>query len=296
LSLLQIDPPKAPAPLQPLIHLDALWVQVAGTVCNLSCGHCFVSCGPSNHHHSLMSRAEVGSHVTEALGLGVKELYFTGGEPFLHPELIEILSDALPLAPCTVLTNGTLFTASRLAALASLSDRWRHSLELRVSLDGPCAGDHDRLRGAGSFDRALAGILAADQAGLMPIVTVTQFEDGEPWALRERYRSLLHASGVSRPRLKVIPLFRLGREAERTRPYDSTETLRGLPPEAFDPTRLQCARGRAVTSRGVYVCPLLVEEDSGRMGDRLSETLGPFAVSHGACFTCHLTGMTCANH
>src|SRR5262245_50562174 len=101
--------PAAPAPLapepqpgwsgrfprQPLAHLDALWIQVAGTLCNLRCTHCFVSCGPGDDHHSLMTRAEVRARVAEGVGLGVKEFYFTGGEPFVHPEMIEILEDTL---------------------------------------------------------------------------------------------------------------------------------------------------------------------------------------------------------
>src|SRR5262245_39222541 len=53
MTLLPIEAIRGPVPLQPLIHLDALWVQVAGTLCNLSCTHCFVSCGPANSHHAL---------------------------------------------------------------------------------------------------------------------------------------------------------------------------------------------------------------------------------------------------
>src|SRR5205809_5147246 len=106
-------PDTAPAPggrfpLQPLLHLDTLWIQVAGTVCNLTCTHCFVSCGPGDDHHALMPRDEVRARVAEALPLGVKEFYFTGGEPFLHPDLLDILEDTLAYGPCTVLTNGTL--------------------------------------------------------------------------------------------------------------------------------------------------------------------------------------------
>ena len=52
---------------------------------------------------------------------------------------------------------------------------------------------------------------------------------------------------------------------------------------------------RAVTARGVYVCPLLVDEPDGRMGDTLAAALGPFELRHGACYTCYVTGMTCAN-
>jgi AdoMet-dependent heme synthase len=282
-------------PEQPLLHLDALWIQVAGTVCNLRCTHCFVSCGPGDERHAFMSRGEVRARVAEALPLGVKEFYFTGGEPFVHPEMIEILADTLAHGPCTVLTNGTLFLPRAVEALARMSAEARYALEIRVSLDGASAGAHDAFRGEGSFARALAGIALLAAHGLLPIVTVTQTTDEEAEAFRERYLEMLRAAGLTRPRLKVLPMFRLGREVERTRGYQPIESLAELAPEAFDPGRLQCGSCRAVTSRGVFVCPLLVDEPGGRMGSRLDQTLGAFTLSHGACYTCYLTGMTCAN-
>ncbi|HKQ58393.1 MAG TPA: radical SAM protein [Candidatus Eisenbacteria bacterium] len=295
MSLLQ-SPSAAPAyPAQPLAHLDALWIQVAGTLCNLSCGHCFVSSGPGNHRHALMSRAEVAARVAEALSLGVREFYFTGGEPFLHPELTAILADTLAHGPCTVLTNGTLLTERVVAALAGLSAASRYSLEIRVSLDGDRAAEHDAVRGHGSFERALAGLSLLASAGLLPILTVTERDDRATGVLRESYLALLRSAGVTRPRLKVLPLFRLGRETGRSRGYDAAETLADLPAVAFDPARLQCGTCRAVSSRGVFVCPLLVDEPGGRMGARLDQALGPFTLSHGACHTCYVTGMTCAN-
>ncbi len=281
-------------PHQPFHHLDALWIQVAGTLCNLSCAHCFVSSGPGVENHRMMPRAAVRERVAEGLALGVREIYLTGGEPFLHSEILEIVADVLEVAPCTVLTNGTLFTRQRVTALAALSDAARHTLEVRVSLDGETAEAHDRLRGAGAFERAMAGILDLDRAGLLPIVTVTQLaaDDG---AFRERLLAMLRGRGVARLRLKVLPLFRLGRETGRSGDYDALETLRGLPSEAFDPGRLQCGSSRAVTSEGVFVCPLLVDEPAASMGSSLADTLRPFELSHGACFTCHVTGMTCGN-
>lgn len=282
-------------PIQPLLHLDALWIQVAGTVCNLSCTHCFDSSGPGVVRHEFLSRARVAERVAEGLALGVREFYFTGGEPFLHPDLLEILDDTLAHGPCTVLTNGTLFTPRRVAALAALTDRAPMAFEIRVSLEGATAAEHDRLRGAGSFARTLDGIRALATAGLLPIVTVTRRTAEDDATLRERCLAMLRAAGLARPRLKTIPMFRLGREAERDRGYAADETLAGLAPEAFDPGRLQCGACRAVTSRGVFVCPLLVDEPGGRLGDRLEEALGGFELRHGACSTCWLTGMTCAN-
>ena len=282
-------------PEQPLQHLDTLWIQVAGTVCNLRCTHCFVSCGPGEDRHALLSREQVRERVAEALPLGVREFYFTGGEPFVHPELLDILADTLVHGPCTVLTNGTLLPEATVGALLELTGRLRYSLEIRVSLDGDRAVDHDAFRGRGSFERAMAGILALARRHLLPIVTVTQNTDEDPLRFRERYLEMLRAAGVPRPRLKVLPMFLLGREVERTRGYQPVETLADLPAEAFDPGRLQCASCRAVTSQGVFVCPLLVDEPGGRMGSRIEETLGSFALTHGACSTCYVTGMTCAN-
>lgn len=283
-------------PEQPLHHLDTLWIQVAGTLCNLRCTHCFVRSGPGEARHAFLSREEVRARVAEALPLGVREFYFTGGEPFTHPDLISILADTLAHGPSTVLTNGTLFTERLLRALSQLAaEAAPYSLEVRVSLDGYRARDHDVFRGEGSFARALAGIRALSEHGLLPIVTVTQNTAEDPRSFRRHYTDMLREAGVARPRLKILPMFRLGREAERTRGYLEVETLAGLPAASFDPMRLQCSSCRAVTSQGVFVCPLLVDEPGGRMGDRLDETLGPFTLAHGACSTCYVTGMTCAN-
>lgn len=282
-------------PAQPLHHLDALWIQVAGTLCNLTCTHCFVSCGPGDLHHGLMSREEVGARVREGLALGVREFYFTGGEPFMHPALLEILEDTLPLAPCTVLTNGTLFTSERLADLRRLDEATRYTLEIRVSLDGATAAEHDRFRGPGSFERALDGLRGLEASGLLPIVTATHSTDEDDLSFRARYLVMLRAAGLARPRLKVLPMFRLGRETARSRGYEAFESLRDLPAEGFDPQRLQCGHCRAVTAKGVFVCPLLVDEPGGRLGERLIDAQAPYRLDHGACFTCYVTGMTCAN-
>src|SRR5262245_3902667 len=161
-------------PSQPFLHLDVLWVQVAGTLCNLACTHCFVTCGPHEERHALMDRAEVRARVAEGIELGVKEIYLTGGEPFLHPEIEAIVEDTLAAAPVTILTNGTLLTERRVAWLAALAHAARFSLELRVSLDGTDAATHDAFRGPGAWLRALAGLVSLSRAGLFPIATFTQ--------------------------------------------------------------------------------------------------------------------------
>src|SRR4051812_32289789 len=93
------------APVAPLAHLDHLWFQAGGTLCNLTCRHCFISCSPHNRSFGFLTLADVERHLKESVRLAVKEYYFTGGEPFLNPDLVPILERTLKFGPATVLTN-----------------------------------------------------------------------------------------------------------------------------------------------------------------------------------------------
>src|SRR5881275_1994849 len=125
-----------PAPVVPLSHLDDLWFQVAGTLCNLSCAHCFISCSPHNRSFGFLDLATVRRALDESVGLGVKEYYFTGGEPFLNPDMTAILELTLEYGPATVLTNGTVLRDEWLRRLVAAEAASRYSLEFRVSIDG----------------------------------------------------------------------------------------------------------------------------------------------------------------
>src|SRR6516162_6989674 len=125
-----------PAPVVALAHLDELWFQVGGTVCNLECCHCFISCSPHNHTFGFLTLEAVRAALDESVRLGVKEYYFTGGEPFLNRDMVPILELALSYGPATVLTNGTVFKDEWLARLRRAEEASAYSLEFRVSIDG----------------------------------------------------------------------------------------------------------------------------------------------------------------
>ena len=281
-------------PISPLAALDTVWIQVAGTLCNLECTHCFISCSPTNDAHGMMPLADVVRVLDEAERLGAKEYYLTGGEPFLNRDLLAILEAALAKGPVTVLTNGVLIRPDTAAHLKVLSDASEYSLDLRVSLDGWDAETNDTVRGAGTFDRALAGVRNLAAAGLNPVVTVTEVLDGAGTREgRARFLAFLRGIGLSQPRLKVMPLLRLGAEVKRLRGYAPDETLEGRTLTSEDLAALQCTSSRMVTSKGAYVCPILIDADDARMGATLTDTLRPFALRHRACYTCQEYGLSC---
>ena len=281
-------------PRVPFRSLDTVWFQVAGTICNLRCTHCFIACSPDNHSHGMMTLEEIRPRLEEAVRLGARDYYFTGGEPFMNREIFPILKTTLAVGPATVLTNGLLLDAPRVGRLRELSDGSRYSLDLRISLDGYDPESHDAIRGAGTFDRALGAAVRLAGAGLNPVRTVTEtspeigFGPGR-LAFLERMRR----AGLPRPRLKILSMCHIGREAKRSRGYRERESLAGYVLSGPQTEALQCSSSRMVTGRGVYVCPILIDLDEARMGETLEDTFRAFPLAQSACFTCHTMGVTC---
>lgn len=284
------------APPVALRHLDQLWFQVGGTRCNLSCRHCFISCSPHNHSFGFLRFDDVERWLTESVRYGVKEYYFTGGEPFLNPDMTAILVRTLAIGPASVLTNGTVLQDDWLRRLRNAEERSSYSLEFRVSIDGCTAAQNDAIRGAGTFARAMAGVRMLVEHGFLPIVTVARIEDAaDPNQLFTDFVAVLQDHGYDRPRVKILPALRIGAEVERGRGYRADERVTHEMIAGFDQGQLLCSYSRIVTERGVHVCPILIEAPDALLGESLDAAQQPYPLRHHACFTCWQYGSICAN-
>ena len=279
-------------------ELETLWIQISGTLCNLRCTHCFISCAPDNHDLAVMQTEQVLAYLAEAEHLGVKEIYFTGGEPFIQKDFLEILERTLRSFPASVLTNGLLINEKRADVLARIAEESRYSLELRISLDDFEESKNDAVRGAGTYRKILDAYKRLWERGLLPILTVTEIADyyspdESPLNPFQKYVDLLASIGVTRPRVKIIPIFEMGMLPSPDRPaYVTPEMM-----EHFDHSLLQCSASRIVADDGVYACPILVGEKEARLSDsKVAESLQPCDLYHTACTTCYVTGMTCKNY
>lgn len=284
-----------PAPTLALERLDTLWLQVTGTLCNLACLHCFISCGPKNHSHEMMDTSAVEDAVVAAAREGVRDYYFTGGEPFMHPEIRRLIAFTLEHGPLTVLTNGLLIDEDCAAWCAARFRESRYSFDLRVSLDGTTPEENDAIRGRRTFEKIIASIERLHRHGLNPVITVTTCHadiGGEEG--RRRFYDFVRARGVSQPRLKFLSPFKIGREERRAGGYEDWERLREGDLLDGEAEQLQCSSCRMVTARGVYPCPILIEEDDALMGQDLADGLRPIELKHAACYTCHVEGVSCA--
>jgi wyosine [tRNA(Phe)-imidazoG37] synthetase (radical SAM superfamily) len=180
------------------------------------------------------------------------------------------------------------------AKLRELFDRSEYSLDLRVSLDGFDEESHDAIRARGVWQKVMSGLRNLAAAGLNPVITVTTAAEGvETGEGRTRFLEIIRGFGFDKPRLKVLALFRIGAEETRSRAYEAWERLSDGMLNADSAATLQCASGRMVTSKGAYVCPILIDEQEAHMGDSLAAAQRAFPLKYGACHTCWVDGVTC---
>jgi pyruvate-formate lyase-activating enzyme/predicted phosphodiesterase len=172
--------------------------------CNLRCDYCAVASSPKAEPRTV-SLETFSALVDEAVAEGFAELYLTGGEPFLHPEIIDLLDYASAALPTVVLTNAMLTATRRLARLGELAGR---KLTVQTSLDGASPETHDAHRGPGSFARTVRGIRDLIQLGLPPRVALT--ETPENTGEIDEVAALLADLGLPPSHLAIRPLLKRG--------------------------------------------------------------------------------------
>ena len=181
--LAELDPDQLPG--------TRLWMYT-NFDCNLSCDYCCVRSSPQTERRAL-GVDRVRQLASEAVDAGVSELILTGGEPFLLPDLDEVVEACTSQLPTTLLTNGMLFKGNRLERLRRMD---RKRLTLQISLDSATPEVHDSHRGKRSWERAVEGIRIAHEEGFRVKVAATlpaeQIHELEP------FHDFLDSIGIAR--------------------------------------------------------------------------------------------------
>jgi len=129
--------------------------------CNLNCIHCYAR-AVSHTHEREMTHDQGMALIDDLAAFGVPVILFSGGEPLMRPDLVELASYAVQCGMRAVIsTNGTLISKDKATELREIGLSY-----VGVSLDG-METVNDRFRGKkGAFRDALKGIRNCQQAGL----------------------------------------------------------------------------------------------------------------------------------
>lgn len=284
-----------------LRSLDTLWFNT-GTLCNLSCQHCYIESSPKNDRMVYLAASEVAEYLDEieAGGLPTSLIGFTGGEPFMNPELPGIIEDVLSRGfRALVLTNAMKPMAKCKPALMKLRNRFGDRLTIRVSIDHYRPQVHEVERGKRSWRPTIDGLLWLARNGFSPHVASRRLSGESEAAIRSGFAGLFAELGVaidaSDPvALTVFP--EMDATADVPEITEACWDILGKSPES-----VMCASSRMVVKRKgeahpvVLACTLLPYDPRFELGRTLAAASGAVPLNHPHCAKfCVLGGGACS--
>ena len=288
-----------------LKQLTTLWFNT-GTLCNIECANCYIKSSPRNDRLTYLRAAEVAGFLDEIQtnNLPTQEIGYTGGEPFMNPDMTAILEDTLSRGfEALVLTNAMrpMMRPKVREALLDLRTRFGDNLHLRISLDHYSAELHDQQRGEKNWSEVVTGIdWLAQNDFRIDIAGRTMWEESEA-RLRQCYAQLFAQRGWAvdaqdPSRLVLFPEMEDG--ADTPEITEACWDILGKRPED-----IMCATSRMVVKRKgaerpvVLSCTLLPDDERFEMGETLAEAeaFGPVSLNHPHCSKfCVLGGGSCS--
>jgi uncharacterized Fe-S cluster-containing radical SAM superfamily protein len=284
----------------PLHALKTLWINT-GTLCNITCAHCYIESSPRNDRLAYVTLGEVKLYLDEIERdhLPTTLIGFTGGEPFMNKEIVAILEETLSRGfEALVLTNAMRPMQRHKAQLLELKARHGARLRLRVSLDDPRRAIHDAERGQGAYEKTLAGLSWLASNGFTVEIAGRGFAHDPEQELRARFAALFEAIGLHLDAgdpgaLVIFPEM----NPEGDPPEITTACWDSLDK---DPRDVMCASARMVVKRkgaerpAVLACTLLPYDPQFELGETLRAASGPVSLNHKYCASfCVLGGASC---
>jgi hypothetical protein len=279
--------------------LRTLWINT-GTLCNLACKTCYIESSPRNDALVYPTLGEVEPYLDEALTLGTREIGFTGGEPFMNPDMLGMLEAALVRGlEVLVLTNAMRPMRRFEDRLAALRAELGARLTMRVSLDHYSQALHEAERGPNSWDKALDGCRWLSNHGFRLAIAGRRLAGESESEARAGYAALFarHGLRVDAADLAALVLF-----PEMDAAADVPEISEGCwDIVGVGPSSIMCASSRMVVKRKgaerpvVAACTLIPYDDEFVMGETLAEASRPVMLNHPHCARfCVLGGASCS--
>jgi hypothetical protein len=281
--------------------LETLWFNT-GTLCNLTCRNCYIESSPRNDRLAGLSFADVLSYLDEIArdALPTRLIGFTGGEPFMNPDIIPMLEAVLSRDfGALVLTNAMRPLRKLRAPLLALRECYGNRLTLRVSLDHYGPAIHEQERGRRSWQPALDGLVWLARNGFRLDVAGRRFTGETEQSLRDGFARLFAEHDIpvdahDPVRLMLFPEM----EPERDVPEITTACwgiLRKSPDDVMCASARMVVKRKAAAEPVVLACTLLAYDPRFEMGRSLAEASRPVSLNHPFCSSfCVLGGASCS--
>ena len=281
--------------------LQTLWVNT-GTQCNIECLNCYIESSPANDRLVYLRTEELTPFLEEAARMGAGEIGFTGGEPFLNPDMADMTEAALSRGfRVLILTNAMrpMMRPRVRQALKGLLARYGEALALRVSIDHFTQAQHDEERGAGGFADTMEGMRWLAREGFaLSVAGRLRWRENEA-EMREGFAALFAQEGLAVDAHNPQALVLFPEMDENAPVPEITEACWGVLGKR--PDDVMCASSRMIVKRkgadapAVLACTLIPYDRAFELGRTLNDAAQNVSLNHPHCAKfCVLGGASCS--
>lgn len=286
-----------------LTRLETLWFNT-GTLCNIECANCYILSSPTNDALVYLTPEDVTGYLDEIRDhdLGTREIGFTGGEPFLNPDMCAMARAALERGfEVLILTNAMrpMMRPRVRQDLAALVSEFGDRLTLRVSIDHHSAEKHDEQRGAGTFETTLKGMRWLRDTGARMSAAGRSIWGEDEDESRAGFARLFAREGFRIDADDPAALVVFPEMDENAEVPEITTSCWSILNKS--PNDVMCSNARMVAKRKgadaptVLACTLLAYDRQFELGRTLAEADRPVALNHPHCAKfCVLGGARCS--
>jgi sulfatase maturation enzyme AslB (radical SAM superfamily) len=282
-------------------QLETLWINT-GSLCNLTCENCYIESSPTNDRLVYISLQEVVDLLDEIEreNMGTREVAFTGGEPFLNPDMVPILKACLDRDfEVLVLTNGMKTLLREKDSLEILHQKFSTRLKLRISLDHYKEATHALERGPRSWKPAIKSLQWLSKAGMAFAVAGRTMWNEDEDSMRAGYGDMFTREGIQLDADDPEQLILFPEMDESADVPEITTACWGILDK--NPADIMCASSRMVVKHkgddhlSIQACTLLPYDQRFNLGRTLEESWRSVKLNHPHCAKfCVLGGGSCS--
>ena len=276
------------APSVELEKLEAVWLQLSNSICNIKCKHCFLNIKQEIKKKNFLDINKIVDVLKKIDKINLKTIYLTGGEPFLHPKFNDILELCLRYANVIIYTNGTFFNEKRIKTIDKLSEKFNNRVGFFVSLDHFMQGKHDEYRGNNVFKKVLNGLNYLEKYNFNVRIMCTNIKNENEEYLKNGFDELFkqHNLKLTKNDVTIIPLLKIGEYAKHYDVEQNENNIEFSDIENINENILDCKNSRVISSDGIFSCPALINDPRGKLGSNINDISQKVYLETETCLKC----------
>ena len=275
------------APFVELTQLENLWFQLSNISCNIKCKHCYLDCHQDTKKKNFLKIERIKETLKENLPK-LERIFLTGGEPFLHPQINEIIKLTLNKADITIYSNGTLLSEKRIKIIKDIENKTQRRITFRLSLDHFTEGRNDEYRARGVFKKVINALNLLQKYEFKTEIICVNLKNEDEKVLKEGFCNLCkkNAIEITPQDIRIVPLLKMDiyddslgfTEAEKVVTFEKLKD--------FDIKLLDCQNARVQSINGVFSCPALVNDPRGKLGENITNASKKVYLETAICYNC----------